>query len=59
MLGEVEISSAVVRAGPLRNLHLNMKEARELATEISDKRTDQEKGIVNSNGPSQTGACCV
>lgn len=27
--------------------------------EISDKRTDQEKRIVNSNGPSQAGACCA
>lgn len=43
MLEEVEISSAVVRAGPLGNLHLNMKEARELAMEISDERTEQEE----------------
>lgn len=50
MLAEVEISSGVVRVGPLKNLHLNVKEVREPAMEISGKIA---KRIVNENSPSQ------
>lgn len=48
MLKEIDIIIGLVRADLLRNFNLKMKEAREPAMEIPNKRTDQKKRILNS-----------